>query len=215
MKIKKILFAFLAIVIVTLLPHSGFIPGPFVYSIPILLFIWLYLKYFGESFSDLGFRLKSCSLKSFLVGSAVAILTVAFMQLIFFPALENLVEFEEVQVELYDKLRGNTGFYIFILVMSWIIGGLYEEIVFHGFIFTRLEKMIGGKYATLLGFLITAIIFGAYHIQLGSEDVLNAALVGAGYHALILYYKRNLWYGIFAHAVYDTIVITLLYLGHI
>lgn len=54
------------------------------------------------------------------------------MQLIFFPALEYFVVFEENDIELYDFLRKNKWNYFFIIIMGWLVGGLYEEIVFHG-----------------------------------------------------------------------------------
>ena len=215
MNLKNILLTVVAIAIVTILPHLGLIPFPFGHCIPILLFVWLYLKYHEENFADLGFKWKSFSFKSVLIGCLSAILIFTFLQLIFFPILESFIEFENVDNKLYDQIRENTGFYIFILIMGWIVGGLYEEIVFHGFIFYRLEKVIPGKYATILGFLITSIIFGLYHFQLGSAGVINAFLAGATYHALVLYHKRNLWYGIFCHAAFDTIAITFLYLGYL
>lgn len=215
MKAKEFLLSILSICIVTILPHFDLIPVPFGYCIPVILLIWLYLKYNGERFSDIGFRLKSLSFKSFLVGSLAAIGILLFLQFVFFPALEYFIKLQHTDVELYRKLKDNTGFYIFIMAMGWVVGGLYEEIVFHGFIFTRLEKIIPGKYSTTVSFICTAIIFGLYHLQLGTEGVINALLAGAGYHALILFHKRNLWYGIFCHAVFDTIAITLLYLGYL
>ena len=75
--------------------------------------------------------------------------------------------------------------------MGWLVGGFYEEIVFHGFIFSRLEKMSRGKYATAIAFIGTAIIFGAYHFQLGGIGLINALIVGAVYLGLFLFYKRN------------------------
>lgn len=215
MKPKDLLISLLAIAIITLLPHSGIIPFPFAYTLPILLFVWLSLKYFGENFSSIGFEFKLFNFKSVLVGSLIAILFFTFSQLILFPVLEMLIDFDHVDVDLYNKLKGNTGFYIIILIMGWVVGGVYEEIVFHGFIFSRLEQLIPGKYATQLSFLLTSIIFGVYHIQLGGADAINAFIIGAGYLALILHYKRNLWYGIFCHAAYNTMAITLLYLGYL
>lgn len=215
MKLQKTLISLLIISIAIILPHSGIIPFPFVFSIPILLIIWLYLRYVGENFSDLGLSIKSFQVKSALIGVLVAIVFVAFSQLLLFPIMEHLVEFEEVEVELYSKLKGNTSFYLFILLMNWIIGALYEEIVFHGFVFTRIEKMIPGKFATLIGFLLTSILFGLYHLQLGGADAINAFLIGAGYLGLILYHKRDMWVGIFCHGTYNSIVITMLYLGYL
>jgi membrane protease YdiL (CAAX protease family) len=135
------------------------------------------------------------------------------MQLIFFPILENFIVFEGTEIGLHAFIKGNKWQYFFIIIMGWLVGGFYEEIVFHGFIFSRLEKMIKGKYATEIAFIGTAIIFGAYHYQLGAAGLINALIVGAVYLGLFLFFKRNLWYSIFCHGVYNTIVITLIYHG--
>lgn len=214
MQVKHILIGLAAICIVVILPHSGIIPS-FGYSIPILLFVWLYLKYFGEKFSDIGFSFKSFNSKAVLIGSIAAVLIVSFMQLIFFPILEYFVVFEETDVELYHFIRESKWNYLFIIIMGWLIGGFYEEIVFHGFIFSTLEKIMPGKYVTLLSFLGTSVIFGAYHYQLGAAGLINAFIVGIAYLALALYFKRNLWYSIICHGVYDTIVITLIYMNYL
>ena len=214
MELKHILLSLVMICVIAVLPHTGVIPN-FGYCIPILLFVWLYLKYAKEAFSAIGFSFKRFSLKPILIGSLMAGLIFCFMQYVFFPVLEHFVVFEETDVELYDFIRKSKWNYIFIIIMGWLVGGLYEEIVFHGFIFSRLEKMIPGKYATLLSFIGTSIIFGAYHFQLGAVGLINALIVGAAYHALTLYFKRNLWYSIICHGVYDTIVITLIYMNYL
>jgi len=137
------------------------------------------------------------------------------MQLVFFPTLEYFVTFEETDVGLYDFIRENQWQYFFIIIMGWLVGGLYEEMVFHGFIFSRLEKIIPGNYATAIAFLGTSIVFGLYHFQLGAAGLINAFIVGAVYFALFLFYKRNLWYPIICHGTYNTIVITLIYYGYL
>lgn len=214
-KLTGILLSVTAIGVLLLLPHSGLIPVPFGYCIPMFLLAWLFLKYKGETFSDTGFSLKNFHFRAVLIGSLTAVLLFLFLQYLFFPVLGRFIKLQETDVELYRQLRGNTGFYIFLLVMGWIVGGFYEEIIFHGFIFTRIEKIIPGKYATLTGFILTGILFGLYHLQLGTEGMINAFIAGLVYHGIILFNKRNIWHGIFCHAVFDTIVITLLYLEYI
>lgn len=214
--LKTILIHIFVIIIVTVLPHTGFISFfPFIYTIPILIFIWLYLKNNNETFTDIGFSFKNINYTSIVVGIIASIFIFLFMQWVFFPTLESFIQFENVDIELYSKIRGNKSFFIFILVMGWVIGGLYEEIVFHGFIFYHLEKIINHKYKTHISFVITSVIFGVYHYQLGTADAINAFMAGAGYLGLFLLYNRNLWYSIFCHAFYNTIVITLLYLNYI
>ena len=212
--LKEILLSLFAILIVLLVPHSGIIPLPFGYSIPILIFVWLFLKQYKENFEGIGFSFKRFEIRSVLIGTLAGILIYSFLNWVFFPVLEKFIELPPANLGGFAKIKGNTGFYIFLLAMGWIVGGFYEELIFHGFIFTRIEKMIPGKYALLLGFLLTNFIFAFYHVQLGTGGVINAFLAGSAYHALMLYYKRNMWYAVFAHAVFDTIALTFMYAGY-
>ncbi|WP_146104984.1 CPBP family intramembrane glutamic endopeptidase [Nonlabens tegetincola] len=133
------------------------------------------------------------------------------MQLVFFPILEYFITFEDPDIGLYDFIRENKWQYFFTLIMGWLIGGLYEEIVFHGFIFTRLEKIFQSAYSTHISFALTACIFGAYHFQLGTLGLINALIIGSVYLILFLLFKRNLWYSIICHGVYNSIVMTMIY----
>lgn len=214
MKVYWIILNLLAIGIIFFLPHANLIPF-FGYSIPILLITWLVLKYSNESFSDIGFSIKKFRLKSILIGSLVAIITLTFMQLIFHPILESFISLEYNDSGLTDTIQGGKLQFLIMVIMGWLIGGFYEEIVFHGFIFTRLEKLIKGKYSTHISFVISALIFGIYHFQLGNLGIINALVVGAVYLILFLFFKRNLWYSIICHGVYNTMVMTLIYFNYI
>ncbi len=214
MSVKEILINVIAICIIVILPHAELIPF-FGYSIPILLFVWMTLKYSKETFSDIGFSFKLFKTNSILIGILVAVASLSFMQLIFFPTLEYFATFEEPDVGIYNFIKENKWHYLFILIMGWLIGGFYEEVVFHGFIFTRLEKMIQGRYSTHISFFLTASLFGVYHFQLGTLGLINALIIGAVYLTLFLFFKRNLWYSIICHGVYNTIVITMIYNGYL
>ena len=214
MKPLQTFFSLLAIATIVVLPHLGLIPN-FGYSIPILLLVWLVLKSNVEKFSDIGFNFRSIKLRAVLTGSIAAVTILSIMQLLVFPAIEHFVEFESTDFGLYDFLKANRVQFIIMVVMGWLVGGFYEEIVFHGFIFTRLEKMIPGKYGTATGFVVSCLLFGAYHIQMGSAGAFNALVVGVVYQSLFLCFNRNLWASIICHGTYNTIVMTLIYLGHL
>lgn len=214
MNLKETIMNVIAVCAIVILPHTGLIPM-FGYSIPILLLVWLVLKYSKETFHNIGFSFKRFKLRSILIGSLVAIFALAFMQLLFFPFLGYFVTFEETDVALYNFLRENRWQYIFTLIMGWLIGGLYEEIVFHGFIFSSLEKLFKGKFATHISFILTSTLFGIYHFQLGIDGLINAFIIGTIYLAIFLYFKRNLCYSIFCHGIYNTIVITMIYHGYL
>ena len=213
-KTKEILLTLLAIAFVLVFPHTGLIPLPFAYIIPVLLVIWIFLKLHKENFTDINFTVKEINTKALFTGTITAILLFAFLNFAFFPLLNKLVKLPPVDLGDIAAIKGNTGFYIFLLAMGWIVGGLYEEIVFHGFIFTRLEKLIPGKHVLLIAFFLCNILFAMYHIQLGLEGVINAFVAGCVYHALMLRYKRNMWYAIFCHAVFDTIALSVIYAGY-
>lgn len=210
MRAKEILINVIAICTIVILPHANLIPL-FGYSIPILFLVWIILKSSKETFSDIGFSFKRFKTNSILIGTLVAVVSLSFMQLVFFPILEYFITFEDADVGLYDFIRENKWQYFFTLIMGWFIGGFYEEIVFHGFIFTRLEKMIKGTYSTHISFALTACIFGAYHFQLGTLGLINAFIIGAVYLILFLVFRRNLWYSIICHGVYNSIVMTMIY----
>lgn len=214
MNIYRTILSIIAIGAIIFLPYTELIPF-FGYSIPILLFIWLVLKYSNETFSDIGFSFKQFKAKSILIGGLVAVLTLVFMQLIFHPVLDFFVSLEYKDAGLNDTIQGGNLQFFTMLIMGWLIGGFYEEIVFHGFIFTRLEKMIKGKYSTHISFTITAVIFGVYHFLLGPLGIINALVVGIAYLALFLYFKRNLWYSIMCHGFYNTMVMTLIYYDYL
>jgi uncharacterized protein len=212
-KAKQILLTLLPIAIVVLFPYAGINPFPFAYCIPIIILVWTALKYERESFASVGFDANKFGLQPLVVGSMVGALLYVFLNWAFFPMLNKMVALQPANLEGFDSIKGNTSNYIFIVSMGWLVGGLYEELVFHGFIFTRLQKIIQPTYAIITSFLLTNIIFAFYHYQLGPTGIINAFVAGSVYHGLMLYFNRNLWYPFFAHGVFDTIALTSIYVN--
>lgn len=202
---------------IVVFPHLGLIAFfPMAYTIPVIVLVLLCLKVNKQTFKDIGFSFKALSFKPVLIGIVLAVLIFLFMRGIFFPILEYFIEFKEVEVDLYNDLRNNgTTYYVIIVILGWVVGGLYESIVFHGFMFTQLENIISGKYKTHISFIITSFLFGIYHYQLGTADMINALIIGIGYLGMFLFFKRNLWYTIICHGASNTIAMTLLYLGYL
>ncbi|QEC55946.1 CPBP family intramembrane glutamic endopeptidase [Flavisolibacter ginsenosidimutans] len=212
--VGNILLWLSAIAFAFLFPHFGLIPVLFAYSIPVLILLWLVLKRTKENFSSIGFNPKKLTLHSVLVGIAAGILLFAFLNYVFFPALNKFVLLPKANLADFNSIRHHFFNYLFVLSMGWLIGGWYEELVFHGFIFTRFEKILSKRYALTASFIVTNFLFGLYHFQLGTSGMINAFLAGCAYQALALRYKRNLWYAFFCHGFFDTIGLTFIYLGY-
>ncbi|WP_083934987.1 CPBP family intramembrane glutamic endopeptidase [Segetibacter koreensis] len=100
------------------------------------------------------------------------------------------------------------------IVAAWIVGGFYEEIVFRGFIQTTLQEWFRKiKYSFLLAGLLASILFGLYYWQQSIFGIVPSFFGGLLWTFLLWRYKGNLWYPIISHAVFDTIALTLIYLG--
>ncbi|HLO82104.1 MAG TPA: type II CAAX endopeptidase family protein [Chitinophagaceae bacterium] len=212
-KLEKIA-SLLAIAFCFIFPHFG--GGILVYPIIVSVVIFLFIKYISkEKVVDLLFSFKRFEWASVWIGLVGAIMLSAFFRFAWEPIIELILPGEKIDLSDFANITGNTWNYIFILFIAFIVGGFYEEIIFHGFIFTRFEKLFPGKYSTVMAFSLTTILFGAYHFQQGISGVLLTMVAGAVYHLLILKFKRNLWYGVFIHTFFDFIGLTMIYLGYL
>ena len=85
-------------------------------------------------------------------------------------------------------------------IMAWLIGGFYEELVFRGFLQDAfLRHLRVSSLRPLLAFALTALIFAAYHWQLGRFGVANALVFALFAAAIRSRWPANLWYVISFH----------------
>ena len=214
-RLQQIVLSLLLVAFCFLFPHYGRLPI-FIYPVIVLIVVWLFLKYISkENLSDLFFSFSRFETRAIWVGIIAAILLSLFFQFAWDPLINKIFPAGKIDLSDFSGIRNNPVNYIIILVLALVVGGFYEEIIFHGFIFTRLEKIFQGKWATVTAFILTNIIFGAYHFQQGLKGILLATIAGAAYHVLILKFNRNLWYGLFFHAFFDFIGLTLIYIGYL
>jgi len=210
----KFFLSILTIAFCFFIPHYANLTI-FIYPIVILFVVWLFLKYVSrETFADIFFSFKRFEIKAIWIGIIAAILLSLFFRFAWDPFINSILPSGKIDLSDFASIRNSPVNYIIILIIALVVGGFYEEIIFHGFIFTRLEKIFKpGKWATSAAFTLTTVIFGLYHFQQGIKGILLTAIAGAVYHALILKFNRNLWYGVFVHAFFDFIGLTLIYLG--
>jgi membrane protease YdiL (CAAX protease family) len=195
------------ILFLILFPH--FIPIPF-YSYAIICFIVLliFLKRREKNLGDIGFQRRKINLKTILIGISSAMIWVAFMRWVFVPIISNL--FTVPDYTEYDFIKNNISNLIITTIAAWIVGGFYEEIVFRGFINSTIEKYLNSFWISAS---ITSILFGLYHWQQGVFGIVAAVLGGLYWSFIYSYFDKNLWNSILSHAIFDTITLTLIYLG--
>jgi membrane protease YdiL (CAAX protease family) len=93
------------------------------------------------------------------------------------------------------------------LLIIGVLPAIGEELVFRGLLQNKLESATKNAH---LAIWISAIIFGAFHMQF--YGVVPRIMLGAlfGY---IYVFSRNIWYPIIAHFVNNGLAVILMYVG--
>lgn len=195
-------------------PQLGLLPI-FIYPFVVLFICWLYLKLYGEKFSDIGFKFSALGWKPFITGSAIGLAYAIVDYLLLGPFMINIIGLNKANISDFTFVKYSIFNLLWILAIAWLIGVPYEEIVFRGFIFTRIKAMIKGSWRFGISVLITSMLFAIYHVQQGVSGVLNAFLFSLVISILYKAFKGNLWYLIFFHAMYDTFMFVMIHLGRI
>jgi membrane protease YdiL (CAAX protease family) len=90
--------------------------------------------------------------------------------------------------------------------------GICEEIIFRGFLFERLGRILGDSSAARPAIvLISSIMFGAVHFNQGLAGIENATIGGVFSGALYLLNQRRLYLVMVAHAAFDLGSLALIY----
>ena len=98
-----------------------------------------------------------------------------------------------------------------IAVLLLVLIGPAEEFFWRGYVQRTLSRILGGKHAQDLAFLLTAAIYALVHIWSFNFMLVMAALVAGTVWGLIYrFYPKALGALIVSHAVWDVLVFVLL-----
>ena len=135
--------------------------------------------------------------------------TGALMMLIIVPLTG-----QQPDVSRFDSTRGNLGVMIGTVVTVWFTSAFPEEVIWRGFLMTRIAKLTGGtRMAWGAALVLTSVHFGMIHFYQGVSGMVTTGVMGFIYGAAYLVFRRNLWVTVVAHALTHVVSFTLLYLG--
>lgn len=163
------------------------------------LLLWLQRR----SWLDVGLRGRMTLLRTLLT-SLVLFVMVILIVLPMTLSAERLFERSD-DVARFGHLEGNLGALLWYGLLSVAVGGFAEELVYRGFVLSRLVDLFGETRGGIaLGVILQASFFGFRHLYwqgpVGAISAFSAALVfGAAYFVL----KRDLWPLIIVHASID------------
>jgi membrane protease YdiL (CAAX protease family) len=168
----------------------------------------------GESWYSVGWR------RPEHLGAAIAwTVGTTFVLLGILPAILEPVadglRLPPQHVERLGDLQSDTLRYLVLLLpIGWGTAAFGEELLYRGFLNTRLTRALGGgRSAVIAAALGQAALFGSVHAYLGPRGVLNAFAIGTVSAAVYAWDGKNLWPLIIAHGLVDTVGLTALRLG--
>ena len=117
----------------------------------------------------------------------------------------------------FANLKGNIGQLVLLLVFSWTLAALGEEIVYRGYFQKLLTNLFGSNLPGLLLTVgISSLLFGLAHTEQGLIGVVVTTVDALFFSWLKRKFDNNLWAAILAHGFYNSIgVIVFFFTGPI
>lgn len=130
--------------------------------------------------------------------------------------IQPLIEFYFGRIDISElsHIEGNLFNYVLFILLGWILGGFFEEIIFRGYVQKRLAILFGDTTkAWLLAAVLASIVFGFVHNYQGPSGIITTALIAFLFGLIFTFNKNNLMVLVLTHGIYNTIAMTLIYLG--
>jgi len=164
------------------------------------------------SLSDIGFRSSKSWPKAIFLSFVLAVLIELTFQIFFNPIFEAITD-TSIDLSEFEGMRGNFITYIIMLLIGWVVGGFMEEIIFRGYLITKLKRLLGSSPLVLFFILfLTSVPFGLSHLYQGLSGVLSTGFIAFIFGFIFIKSGYNLWLPIFTHGFVNTVGLTLTYL---
>lgn len=120
------------------------------------------------------------------------------------PALEHVTGRRQ-DLGMFEDVEGNLGLLAALVLASWTLAAVGEELAYRGFVLTRLRELLPRRaWAVPAAVVLTALLFGLAHGEQGIVGVTLATLDGVLFGVLRCRY-RTLWASVLAHGFNNTI----------
>lgn len=176
------------------------------------LIIMLLSKYIRkENWSEYGFR--SVKQKQLFIAVAIGIIFGFADNFLIEPLITKLVG-AEPDLSSYEGVKRNIAGLIGMLALGWLVGGLFEEFFFRGYLFNRINSLfINPVLQKSISILLVSVVFAFAHNYQGIGGIIGTFWFSIVMSLLYFYFGRNVWYLILIHGLYDTVGIFRLFLS--
>ncbi|QQS20087.1 CPBP family intramembrane metalloprotease [Candidatus Saccharibacteria bacterium] len=136
---------------------------------------------------------------------ALTVAWTAFTLGVVAPVLSHLFGLQQ-DTAAYASLEGNVPQMLGLLALTWTLVVFGEEIIYRSFIPLRVSELFSTyrrKY--LLALLLSSVLFGLAHSELGWAGMIIAFSNGIYYSLVKHYFDDNLWASVLSHGFSNTI----------
>lgn len=164
-----------------------------------------------ERWADYGF--KSVELAKVLLAAVIGLGYAAFSNYVQEPLVAKLTG-ESPDLSNFDSVTGNLLAFLSLLSIGWVIGGLFEEFLFRGYLLPRINQLFNHRViGQWIGIIITSVSFSVAHTYQGIGGIINTFIFSIILSLLFYFFRKNTWYVILVHGFFDTFGILWIYLG--
>ena len=187
-------------------------PGTFSIVVAVAVATWR-LRRSGIRWSDVGLRAPASWRRTLLWAAAAYAMVIAANFAVVIPLAQRL-GWAPTDVAKLGDLAGDLSLLVGWLAIAWTTAAFGEEMLFRGFLQTRLTVLFRrGAPGEAAAIVVQAILFGVPHLGFGVRGAVTAGVVGLVYGIVYRLNGRNLWPLIIAHGVTDTVSLVALYFG--
>ena len=179
--------------------------------------VWIGLRVRGQGWRHLGLSFRFVGLRGLArtVARSVAVLVAALAAFVAGSVLMSAFATSPAAADTsgYEYLQGNLPMLLLALAMIYPVSSFGEEVIYRGFLMTRIaEAGRGTRAAWGAALAISAVVFGLAHFGWGLVGIVQTTFMGLALGASYLLVGRNLWVLVLAHAFMDTLLLVQIYL---
>jgi membrane protease YdiL (CAAX protease family) len=187
-------------------------------NVLMLGFVWLGLRLRGQSWGHVGLSFERTDSRGLwrIFWRSVVVFVAAMAAFVLGAIVMAIIvgRPEPADMSGYNFLSGNLAMLAVALLSVFIVSSLGEEILYRGFLITRLAELgAGGKTAWTAAIIVSSVVFGLIHYTWGPAGVVQTGFMGLALGISYLVVGRNLWVLVLAHFYMDAILMVQMYLA--
>ncbi|NGP75467.1 CPBP family intramembrane metalloprotease [Balneolaceae bacterium YR4-1] len=220
-KILEICAVFLPAISIAILAHFFAGDNPlirqsiiWIANLLMICIIWLGLRLRDHKWKDLGLASSNINVKSVLFSFVVFIAAVLgfIMGSIIMGMILGIPE--NADLSGYNYIQDNIPMLIIALLAVFIASSFGEEVIYRGFLITRISEIGGNRKVWVrIAVVLSSIVFGLVHFDWGLMGIVQTGFMGLALGISYIVLNRNLWVLVFAHAYMDAILMVQMYFG--